>query len=87
MKLYDSIAELKFSSENAECNKACGMYARDGEYVDFVEYCECVGPVRQLTYIVIVAFYFTRIIVYFNLDLLNFDDNLRIFRLKNGLIM
>lgn len=43
MKLYDSIAQLKFSTNKL----AVGMYAKDGEYVEFHENCECFGQVNQ----------------------------------------
>lgn len=48
-KLYDSMAKLKFiDDDDNECTTAQGMYARDGEYVEFVETCDCVGPVSFL---------------------------------------
>jgi hypothetical protein len=40
------MAKLKFSNDDHECTVARGMYARDGEYVEFVKTCDCVGPVR-----------------------------------------
>lgn len=45
-KLYDSVSELKFIDDSQECTTAKGMFARDGEYVEFVEPCHCVGHVR-----------------------------------------
>lgn len=42
IKLYDSMAQLKFSKEKI----AVGMYAKDGEYVEFSEHCECSGQVN-----------------------------------------
>jgi len=43
MKLYDSIARLKFVKEKL----AVGMYAKDGEYVEFHGHCECSGQVHE----------------------------------------
>lgn len=45
-KLYDSVSELKFIDDSQECTVAKGMFARDGEYVEFVKPCHCVGHVR-----------------------------------------
>ena len=33
--------------DDHECTRARGMYARDGEYVEFVETFDCVGPVSS----------------------------------------
>lgn len=44
-KLFDSIARLCFDSEGSN-KKIIGMYAKDGEYVEFHEDCECGGAVR-----------------------------------------
>jgi len=43
MKLYDSIAQLKFLNSKL----AAGMYAKDGEYVEFYGNCECSGQVNR----------------------------------------
>lgn len=47
-KLYDSIARLKFCTDPNQRHIAQGMYAKDGEYVEFVEKCECVGHVSLM---------------------------------------
>lgn len=44
-KLFDSIARLNFDSGSSN-KKIIGMYAKDGEYVEFYEGCECGGAVR-----------------------------------------
>ncbi|XP_037074053.1 dynein beta chain, ciliary-like [Pollicipes pollicipes] len=44
-KLFDSMAKLKFKEEGGTV--AVGMFAKDGEYVDFDEDIDCVGPVEQ----------------------------------------
>lgn len=45
-KLYDSIAKLKFHQENNKNTKvARGMFAKDGEYVEFSSNCDCSGQV------------------------------------------
>lgn len=41
-KLYDSMAHLKFLNDKL----AIGMYAKDGEYVEFHGECECSGQVN-----------------------------------------
>lgn len=48
-KLFDSIARLNFSEgENDTIKKNIkGMYAKDGEFVNFKEDCDCNGPVIQ----------------------------------------
>ncbi|VVC32244.1 Hypothetical protein CINCED_3A002285 [Cinara cedri] len=43
IKLYDSIAQLQFSKDKL----AVGMYAKDGEYVEFYRNCECTGQVEK----------------------------------------
>lgn len=49
-KLFDSIAKLKFE-ESEDSNKvALGMIAKDGEYVDFDQKCDCSGPVRIFSF-------------------------------------
>nr|NP_001262793.1 dynein heavy chain at 93AB, isoform C [Drosophila melanogaster]AGB96173.1 dynein heavy chain at 93AB, isoform C [Drosophila melanogaster] len=46
-KLFDSIARLKFNrDESNEINTASGMYAKDGEYVEFNELASIRGPVE-----------------------------------------
>ncbi|TPX70381.1 hypothetical protein SpCBS45565_g01824 [Spizellomyces sp. 'palustris'] len=47
-KLFDSVAQLEFEKgPNGEITKtAIGMYSREDEYVQFVEPCECTGPVE-----------------------------------------
>ncbi|KAH1023596.1 hypothetical protein HUJ04_012770 [Dendroctonus ponderosae] len=47
-KLFDSIAHLKFSTDDAGniTNVIEGMYAKDGEYVKFHENTDCCGPVE-----------------------------------------
>lgn len=42
-KLFDSIARLNFDSGSNK--KIIGMYAKDGEYVEFYEKCDCGGAV------------------------------------------
>lgn len=42
IKLYDSIAKLKFLNDKV----SIGMYAKDGEYVEFHEEFECLGQVN-----------------------------------------
>jgi len=42
MKLYDSMAKIKFIKDKL----GVGMYAKDGEYVEFDENCECSGQVK-----------------------------------------
>lgn len=45
-KLYDSIAKLKFITEGGKTLKvARGMFAKDGEYVEFNANCDCGGQV------------------------------------------
>ncbi|XP_075225795.1 dynein beta chain, ciliary-like [Lycorma delicatula] len=47
-KLYDSIAKLKFHQENNKNTKiARGMFAKDGEYVEFCSDCDCSGQVEK----------------------------------------
>ncbi|XP_039284796.1 dynein beta chain, ciliary [Nilaparvata lugens] len=47
-KLYDSIAKLKFQQENNKNTKiAKGMFAKDGEYVEFSIDCDCSGQVEK----------------------------------------
>lgn len=43
IKLYDSLAQLKFTRDKI----ANGMYAKDGEYVEFHGNCECSGQVKN----------------------------------------
>ena len=47
IKLFDSMASLKFikDQEDRDSKHAIGMYAKDGEYVDFNHPCDCSGPV------------------------------------------
>ncbi|CAH1164042.1 unnamed protein product [Phaedon cochleariae] len=47
-KLFDSIAKLNFgkTEDNTLDNVIHGMYAKDGEYVDFNEPTNCNGPVE-----------------------------------------
>ncbi|XP_068082615.1 dynein beta chain, ciliary-like [Anabrus simplex] len=47
-KLFDSMAQMKLRRgfEGNESTRAMGMYAKDGEYVEFNEDCECSGPVE-----------------------------------------
>lgn len=46
-KLYDSIAKLKFIQEGNKVTKmARGMFAKDGEYVEFNANCDCGGQVE-----------------------------------------
>ncbi|XP_065217396.1 dynein beta chain, ciliary [Planococcus citri] len=46
IKLFDSMASLKFSQEDGKNKYAIGMYAKDGEYVEFNHICDCFGPVE-----------------------------------------
>lgn len=39
------MASLKFSQEEDRNKYAIGMYAKDGEYVEFNHICDCCGPV------------------------------------------
>ncbi|KAL9897380.1 dynein heavy chain at 93AB [Glossina fuscipes fuscipes] len=46
-KLFDSIARLKFNRDEAnEIDTASGMYAKDGEYVEFDKLASIRGPVE-----------------------------------------
>lgn len=47
-KLFDSIARLKFAEDfnGTSTKRIVGMYAKDGEYVEFCEQCDCSGAVR-----------------------------------------
>ncbi|XP_063241593.1 dynein beta chain, ciliary-like [Bacillus rossius redtenbacheri] len=46
-KLYDSMAKLKFKQDGGKSTKtAVGVWAKDGEYVDFSEDCLCDGKVE-----------------------------------------
>lgn len=47
-KLFDSMAKLKLTEDKKgkPTNKACAMYAKDGEFVDFSEECLCEGQVE-----------------------------------------
>ncbi|XP_049855418.1 dynein beta chain, ciliary-like [Schistocerca gregaria] len=46
-KLYDSLARLKFCQEDGKNTKyAEGMFAKDGEYVEFNGQCDCSGKVE-----------------------------------------
>lgn len=47
IKLFDSIARLNFGRDEAGNlnRKIMGMYAKDGEYVEFYETCDCNGAV------------------------------------------
>lgn len=42
-KLYDSLGKLKFS---AGSKNARGMFAKDGEYVEFKGACDCSGELQ-----------------------------------------
>ncbi|KAF0298099.1 Dynein beta chain, ciliary [Amphibalanus amphitrite] len=44
-KLFDSMAKLKFKESGSTV--AVGMWAKDGEYVEFDQAIDCVGPVEQ----------------------------------------
>lgn len=45
-KLFDSIARLKFGDDNGKAsNNILGMFAKDGEYVQFDEKCDSSGAV------------------------------------------
>lgn len=46
-KLFDSLARLNFKEEEEEGKPktALGMYAKDGEYVEFNKECDCSGTV------------------------------------------
>lgn len=45
-KLFDSMARLKFVPGEVEGHQsALGMFAKDGEYVEFNHDCDCSGPV------------------------------------------
>lgn len=45
-KLFDSMAKLKFVPGEVEGHQsALGMFAKDGEYVEFNHDCDCSGPV------------------------------------------
>ncbi|XP_025202252.1 dynein beta chain, ciliary-like, partial [Melanaphis sacchari] len=43
IKLYDSMSRIKFINDKL----GTGMYAKDGEYVEFNENCECSGQVEK----------------------------------------
>jgi len=43
MKLYDSMAKIEFIKDKL----GTGMYAKDGEYVEFDGNCECSGQVKN----------------------------------------
>ncbi|KAL0281201.1 UNVERIFIED_CONTAM: hypothetical protein PYX00_002260 [Menopon gallinae] len=45
-KLFDSMARLKFKEQESKFKTALGMYAKDGEYVEFNQECDCTGPVE-----------------------------------------
>ncbi|XP_075210990.1 dynein heavy chain at 93AB [Lycorma delicatula] len=46
-KLFDSMARLKFVPGEVEgTQSALGMFAKDGEYVEFSHDCDCSGPVE-----------------------------------------
>jgi dynein heavy chain len=47
IKLFDSMAHLKFNTDtNGKLErKAQGMFAKDGEYVEFSFESDCSGPV------------------------------------------
>lgn len=49
-KLFDSIARLNFAKDDSGCinKKIMGMYAKDGEYVEFHEGCDCGGAVSYI---------------------------------------
>lgn len=53
-KLYDSIAKLKFITEGGKTLKvARGMFAKDGEYVEFNANCDCGGQVcRDIEFVI-----------------------------------
>lgn len=40
------MASLKFTTIDGKSKYAVGMYAKDGEYVEFNHPCNCCGPVR-----------------------------------------
>lgn len=44
IKLFDSMASLKFEIDNGR-KYAMGMIAKDGEFVEFNHPCDCSGPV------------------------------------------
>ncbi|KAK7573934.1 hypothetical protein V9T40_011125 [Parthenolecanium corni] len=46
IKLFDSMASLKFETNNDGRKYAMGMFAKDGEYVEFNHPCDCNGPVE-----------------------------------------
>lgn len=47
-KLYDSLAKLKWKSENGKLTKdANGMIAKDGEEMDIYGTCDCSGKVLR----------------------------------------
>lgn len=43
-KLYDSMAKLKMDGDS---KMAVGMWAKDGEYVQFSQKCDCDGKVSE----------------------------------------
>jgi len=46
IKLFDSIASLEFlDTIITEQKVVIGMHAKDGEYVKFINNCDCSGPV------------------------------------------
>ncbi|KAF4519850.1 hypothetical protein B566_EDAN005192, partial [Ephemera danica] len=49
-KLFDSMARLKFvkaeTEEQERTQTTTGMYAKDGEFVEFNATCDCMGPVE-----------------------------------------
>ncbi|KAK6645275.1 hypothetical protein RUM43_001551 [Polyplax serrata] len=49
-KLFDSMARLNFKEKEGRPKTALGMYAKDGEYVEFSEECDCTGAVSIKTF-------------------------------------
>lgn len=48
-KLFDSLACLKFvKGEDENSKHALGMFAKDGEYVEFNKDCDCSGAVQYI---------------------------------------
>lgn len=58
IKLFDSIATLKFIDSKATTEKkvAAGMHAKDGEYVKFNKECDCSGPVSILIILFVIYY-------------------------------
>lgn len=49
--MFDSLARLNFKEKEGKPVTALGMYAKDGEYVEFNEECDCTGAVNIYTFI------------------------------------